>query len=105
LYNQATEARPIIGGLPSLAFKEENLMHWYMEKHKQPPKMPKQETEALLSELRELHKDAMMKNANFSRGSKENPTKFIKERTHLWRRTWLIIPLERLIERYERALK
>ena len=80
-------------------------MHWYMERHKQPPKMPKQETEALLSELRELHRTATMENADFGRGNKENPTGFIKERTQLWRKSWLISPLEKLIERYERALK
>ena len=79
-------------------------MHWYMERHKQPPKMPKQETRALLSELRELHRTATMESANFDGSNREHRTEFIREKTQLWRETWLISPLEKLIERYERAL-
>ncbi len=72
-------------------------MHYYS--HRNVPKsMPKKEREMLLSELKELRRVATMETANFgSQGSTEN----IKRQTKVWRGSWLIAPLDRLIERYE----
>lgn len=70
------------------------------------PKMPKRETEALISELKEIARVAKMETANFGgMGGGSDPTDFIRERTRLWRNSWIISPLEALIERYEQALK
>jgi hypothetical protein len=75
-----------------------------------PPKMPKRELQALISELKQIAKVARMESCDFgsignaSIGNK-NPTQFIRERTKLWRHSWIIGPLEELIDRYEKALE
>lgn len=80
-----------------MARKDVNDMHYRL--HRQVPKsMPKGEREMLLSELEELRRVATMESANF--GSDET-TESIKRQTDLWRNSWLIAPLERLIKRYE----
>jgi len=79
-------------------------MNHYMHNNPVPKSFPKREREALLSELRRLLSVAEMKHTDFGRiGSpEENPTEFIRERTRLWRESWLIDPLEYLIKRYEK---
>lgn len=62
------------------------------------PTMPKKEMEDLLVELRELLKVVKMEQTDFG----EN-TDFIREKTFIWRKSWLIIPLEGLIKRYKDA--
>lgn len=94
-------------------------MNHYMRANRLPVGMPKQEREALITELKELLVIAKMERANFDHYPAEevvanfikgepNPTTvtdFIKERTELWRKSWLIGPLEALIERYETGEK
>lgn len=63
-----------------------------------PKTMPKSEMEMLLSELKELRRTAGMGNASF--GSQET-TDEIRQKTEVWRGSWIIDPLSRLIKRYE----
>ena len=71
------------------------------------PRMPKRETEDLLRELKEIRQTATMERADFGNllSKEDNPTEFIRKKTDLWRRNWLIAPLDRIIERYESALE
>lgn len=55
--------------------------------------MPRKEARLLVSLLRELRETATMKNADFPQE--------LKDKTRLWRNTWLVSPLDDLIERYE----
>ena len=84
-------------------------MHWYMENNKLPKGFPVREREALLSELRELLRIARMESANFDNHplgreiafDPQKPTEYVREITRLWRNSWLVHPLEKLIARYE----
>jgi len=77
-----------------------------MEYNKLPKGMPKKEREALLTELRQLLSCAKMENANFNslfddvEFDPKNPDAYIKEKTRLFRDSYLVYPLEELIERY-----
>lgn len=76
-----------------------------------PKHFPKNEARFLLRELRDLLEFAKMEkasfgyrpgpNAEFTPGTAENVTNFIKKTTWTYRETWLIGPLEALINRYE----
>lgn len=71
--------------------------------HPVPKSMPKKEMAWLLRELREIRRTATMENASFYVFDKDEPAKMeqIRELTRSWRNSWLIGPLDRLIERYE----
>lgn len=66
------------------------------------PAMPIRETEALVLELQEILRAAKMDNADFSDLGRDDQTEMIKERTKLYRRSWIEKPLEMLIARYDR---
>lgn len=83
-------------------------MNYYMNRHKKPPKtMPKKETEALLRELREIRQVATMETANFFPFVEDSEEKMneLRALTRVWRQSWIIEPLDRLIERYESHLE
>lgn len=64
---------------------------------------------ALLATLRQVVTDAKMGNASFSQLTSKGPfptteaevTEFIKQRTRLYRESWIIGPLEELISELE----
>ena len=65
--------------------------------YKEVPKtMPKREMELLIQSLKRIRLSATMKAADF-------PNEW-KQEMRLWRETWLLAPLDDLIERYEAAL-
>lgn len=69
-----------------------------------PASMPLKEAKRIRQCLIQLRDTATMETANFSRpdlkGSVEMD-KAIKDMTKLWRESWLIDPLNAMIERYE----
>lgn len=81
-------------------------MNSYMRYSKAPKTMPKKEASALLEELRELLSIAKMEHANFNSICEEikfdpkNPDAYIKEKTRLYRDSYLVYPIEQLIKRY-----
>jgi hypothetical protein len=56
----------------------------------------------LLEELREVRKTATMESASF--GFDKALDAIIKEKTRLWRETWIIAPLDRAIRLLEEEL-
>lgn len=64
----------------------------YMKTHPVPKTMPKRERAELVLALERIRDIATMETAAL------DPE--IKEITRLWRESWIIEPLERLIERY-----
>lgn len=82
-----------------------------------PPKsLPKGEIKGLIEELKEIREIATMNTAKFTRIRetqlnemlKIDPkyvSEFIRERTRIWRHSWIIDPLDELIERYEAHLE
>lgn len=66
-----------------------------------PPKMPKIYTQYLVRRLEGIRKDASMDSAFFQ--SKEE-TEHIRERTDLWRRTWILDPLDEIISELKGAI-
>lgn len=87
----------------------------YMQRNPPPRGMPKREVRALIEELKELLDVAEMKSANFDSPfdspltnsvpiDPQRPTEFIRDRTRIWRQSWLIRPLQALIDRYEATL-
>lgn len=75
-------------------------MTYYMNNNK-PPQMPQRELRSLLIILRNVLRAAKMEDASFGMiGSDNDPTEFIKERTRVYRQSWIVAPLEELIERY-----
>lgn len=81
-------------------------MHTYFYTNKLPKSMPKREKEALVSTLEEVVRAAKMESADFGNGAspEENPTQFIKETVDLHHHTWIVSPLEALIDRYKAEL-
>lgn len=81
-------------------------MHWYIKDNPVPKSMPRKEMEALLSTLKEIRRVAEMKDANFFVFDDKSKEKMdeIRELSHVWRTSWIISPLDVLIERYEKAL-
>jgi hypothetical protein len=79
---------------------------------KPPKNLPKKELRFLIQRLSEVVQIATMNSANFDCNScdpptsfdSEHPTEYIRQKTKLWRETWIIEPLRTLIERYEEAL-
>lgn len=63
--------------------------------------------EALLSVLKEIRDTAKMENANFFVFDEKSAEKMdeVRELSHVWRTSWIISPLNVLIERYEKALQ
>ena len=63
-------------------------MNWYMMKHPPPRGMPKKETAALLSVLRDMRRAAMMRDANFFAFDESADEKMeeIRLLTERWRR-------------------
>ena len=88
-----------------LAYWKDKKMHWYMRKHPTPPRMPKRETEALLSILRDMRRVATMEDTNFFVFDEDSDEKMaeIRELTRLWRQSYLLSPLDFLISRYEKV--
>jgi len=72
----------------------------------------KKKMRRIVSELKEIKRVATMKTASFSSiasigdfPSKEKDVdSFIKERTRLWRRSWLVDPLQKIIEDLSKGL-
>ena len=62
-----------------------------------PKTMPVREMRRMLDELRKIRQTATMETADFNSE--------IKRATSLWRKTWLLNPLDALIERYEDDLR
>jgi len=79
-------------------------MHWYMNRNKVPKTMPKKEMEALLSGLKELRSSATFESANFFVFDEDSDAKMkeVREVTRIYRQSWLIEPLDRLIKRYSK---
>lgn len=75
-------------------------------KQNTPPKMPIRETRYLIDALSEIKRVATMETADFYVFDPDRKTKNaeLKERTRLWRESYIIRPLAELIERYENAL-
>ena len=71
-----------------------------------PKSMPRKETKKLLSILKEIRRTATMERANFFVFDDESESKMleIKKLTHVWRTSWILSPLDYLIERYEKVL-
>jgi hypothetical protein len=77
-----------------------------MRKNPVPKGMNRRELKRLIAVLREIRKVATMDNANFfvfDEKSKEKMNE-IKALSHVWRTSWIISPLDLLIDRYEEAL-
>ena len=68
--------------------------------------MPRKEAEALLENLKDIRRYATMENADFFVFDKESELKMaeIRKLTHVWRTSWILAPLDFLIERYEKFL-
>lgn len=64
------------------------------------PNLGKRRLNRLLKELKELRRISTMESANFDIYNPET-TEFIKEKTKLYRESYLISPLDRLIEEFE----
>lgn len=82
------------------------MKHWYLNERKVPKSMPKKETEALVEELKELRRVATFESAGFFifEDDAEERNNEIREITKLYRESWLIRPLDELIERYEAVI-
>lgn len=82
-------------------------MHYHLINNPVPKSMPRKEMEALLSTLKEIRRTAEMKDANFFAFDERSKEKMneIRELSHVWRTSWIISPLDVLIERYENALR
>lgn len=80
-------------------------MGMYFNVHEKCPKMPIRETDKLIRVLTDIRDTTTMKTARFGSIGDETKTQEIEELTRLWRNTWIIGPLEELIERYENAIK
>ena len=82
-------------------------MNYYMRDNKVAKAMPKQELLALLAELKDIRRTATMEHASFFAvdPSESNKMNNLREVTRIWRESWLIGPLDRLIARYEDALE
>lgn len=80
-------------------------MQPYMRNHPT-PKMPVKETMALIRELAEIRDTATMETAQLFGFDPDRQAKNaeLRERTRIWRQTWLIRPLNEMIKRYEAAL-
>jgi hypothetical protein len=72
------------------------------------PYVGKKKLEEYVSMLNEVKDTATMKHADFSNNvyfGREIPDYFIKEATELWRDTWLVSPIDRIITEFEELLK
>lgn len=83
----------------------------YLFGYKEVPKtMPKKELVMLLNALREIRRSATFKLASFKdlKVIQDNPARSestVKEVTSPFRRSWIIDPLDEIIERYENYLE
>lgn len=71
-----------------------------------PKSMPKTEREQLVMILKRLKEHAELTNANFGHAmihisGERTITEYVKETTRLYRASWLIHPIQELIDRYE----
>ncbi len=78
-------------------------MTHYVLKRPVPKSMPKKEREMLIDVLRNIQHTARMENAHFYVFDKDGDEKMkeIRSVSKIWRESYIISPLERLIYRYE----
>ena len=76
-------------------------MGYYRFSRRVPATMPKRETAMLVSLLKEIRETATMKTANFYVFDPDSDQKMdeLRKLTRVWRRSWLIAPLDDIIER------